>query len=88
MVCLLLTLVIVSAVAFVVVEEDKVVFGPNEAIYYEGGATETDARRLGSFLQESGFFDGTMNADVWLAKTSKEGLTTGFAVSFVMMDGV
>ena len=82
MVCLLLTLVIAGVFVIFVVGEDRVVFGPNEVIYYEDGATETDAHRLGSFLQEMEYFDETGPADVLLARTS-----TGVAVSFVVQDG-
>ena len=83
MVSLLLTLVIPTVLFVIFGEEDKVVFGPDEAIYYEDGATETDAHRLGSLLQEVGFFDGTNTADVWLARTS-----TGVTVSFTVQDGI
>ncbi len=36
----------------------KVEFGGGEEIYYTSGATESEARALGSFLREAGYFDG------------------------------
>jgi hypothetical protein len=37
---------------------ERVTFGGGDEIYYTKGATEADARALGAFLRESGFFDG------------------------------
>jgi hypothetical protein len=48
--------------------EDKVVFGPKEEIYYEKGATEADARRLGSALRSFGLFDGRQRASVVISR--------------------
>jgi hypothetical protein len=62
---------------------DKVVFGPKEEIYYENGATEADARRLGSALQSLQFFDGHSSASVLVTRTP-----AGLAVCFVAGEGV
>lgn len=45
---------------------EKVVFGPNQEVYYSDGATEDGARKLGSALQEIGFFGGGRGGTVWL----------------------
>ena len=45
----------------------KNAFGKRERVFYENDATEDDARRLGRFLQEIGYFQGHAKADAVLA---------------------
>ena len=69
-------------VAAAVYVETKVDFGPNE-VYYSNDATEVDARRLGTALQDLGVFQEKEGEglSVQIEKT-----TDGFAVSFVVQD--
>lgn len=68
-------------VAAAVLTETKVDFGTNE-VYYENGATEDDARKLGTALENMGVFREGEGLSVQIEKT-----TDGFAVSFVVQDG-
>jgi len=61
---------------------DRVTFGRDQEIYYSGGATEADARRLGKALKDLDIFDGTSPKTV-----AVEPFNDGFAVSFVVQDG-
>lgn len=56
----------------------KVGFSGDDAVYYLGTATESQAQSLGKALQADGFFQGK-GSDVFLSK-DKDGLTMSFVV--------
>lgn len=58
---------------------DKIAYGPNETLYYTRGATEDDARQLGNYLKENGFFNGARANDVQLTRDND-----GFAIGFIV----
>jgi hypothetical protein len=76
-------LVLGGVVAYVLLGPDelgeKIVFGPDEEIYYQDGATEADARALGQALQKLGFFTGQGSKSVQLIKRGEQ-----FVVNFVV----
>jgi hypothetical protein len=72
---------VILITALVWPEPGKVTFGPEEEIYYEHGATEADARRLGSALQTIGYFDGHQRASVVVSRSG-----TRLAACFVVAD--
>jgi hypothetical protein len=47
-----------------------VVNSKNRVLYNPDGVTETDAKNLGVFLEESGYFNGTKEVDILLHKTN------------------
>jgi hypothetical protein len=57
----------------------KLVFGPGEEVYYTRDVTEAEARRLGQFLQEDGYFAGRGPSSVQLSRE-----TDRIVVSFVV----
>jgi hypothetical protein len=59
----------------------KVDFGSGHEVYYKGGATETEAKRVGESLTMLGFFNADGPASVQVVK---EGET--FLVRFVTVD--
>jgi hypothetical protein len=63
---------------------DRVVLGAAsvEEVYYDDGATEADARRLGEFFLKAGYFDGHTPASAQVLRTAD-----GYAVSMVMRWG-
>ena len=80
-----ISLVLVVVVFFSVVlsiPEDKVVFGPNDEVYFQEGATEQDARTFGKFMQDAELFTGDSAFSIYL---ERKGTTT--VVSFVVVDG-
>lgn len=56
----------------------KVVFPGNDAVYYLGATTESDAKAFGQALRSADFFEGR-GADVFLSKHN-EGITLSFVV--------
>ena len=60
----------------------KVDVGGNDTVYYEGTATQAQARALSNKLKSEGFFQGR-GSDVFLSK-DKDGVT----LSFVVRDGI
>ncbi len=60
----------------------KVVFGTQEEVYYAGGATEAEARKLGQALQQNRFFDGQGEKTVQISKSRDR-----FIISFVLVEG-
>lgn len=60
----------------------RVEFGHGEEVYYTGGTTETEARRLGKALQDEEYFDDKGPKTVQLAREGNS-----LAVSFVLLDG-
>jgi len=59
---------------------EEVDFGNGESVYYSKGATEGDARALGAFLRECGFFDGQSGNTVRLSK-DHDGVTLSLVVN-------
>jgi hypothetical protein len=74
---------VLAAIAVGTLAPNRVAFPPADEVYYEDGATEPDARRLGEALGRLGFFGKTEGKTVTLAKKSGE----GFVVSFIVHDG-
>jgi hypothetical protein len=60
----------------------KAVFAGNDAVYYLGAASESQAKALGQAFQSAEFFQGK-GVDVFLSKHSD-----GIAISFVVGNGV
>ena len=62
---------------------ERIVFsrpgGEAEEVFYTRGVEEEDARRLGRFLQEHGYFDGQSSKTVRLTRDGE-----GFTVAFVV----
>jgi hypothetical protein len=81
-VCGVVLLVLIFGVVYALEASPGTVvrFGDDE-IYYLGDATEEDARKLGEFLKEAGFFRGE-GVTVTLEITSGR-----YTVSFVLVDG-
>src|SRR5262249_46670229 len=57
----------------------KVAFGAGEEVYFTKNVTEAEARQLGRFLQEDGYFNGRNNATAQLAREGER-----IIVSFVV----
>lgn len=75
--------VIVGIFAWVMVgPEDKATFGAEEEVYFEDGATEAEARKVGEALKKAGYFDDTGAATVTLARSGG-----GYTLEFVVQDG-
>jgi hypothetical protein len=59
---LCLVVLFVGIVAWVIIEDQfltsRVYFGPEEEVIFESGATEAEAKKLGTLLQAEGYFDG------------------------------
>lgn len=62
---------------------EKVDFGNGEEVYYKGDATEQDARKLGAFLRNTGYFDGSGSKSVQIVKDSGT-----IMIRFVVKDGI
>ncbi len=62
--------------------EDKVTFGAAEEVYFEDGATEAEARKVGEALKKAGYFDNSGAATVTLARSGDR-----YTLSFVVQDG-
>ena len=54
-------------------------YSPNEQVFYRNGATEEEARQLGSSLHDEGFFSGQGAATVYL-EHSKDSYRVGFVM--------
>src|SRR5262249_25558336 len=61
---------------------EKLVFGPHEEVYFNGGATAAEARAVGRVLQEQHFFDGQGSKTVLVSRSGD-----GYSVSFVVRQG-
>jgi hypothetical protein len=61
----------------------EVAFPPNDAVYYSGNATASDAQLLGSVLKEKGCFGTPQGTYVLLSKPG-----ASFVVSFPVIDGI
>jgi hypothetical protein len=61
----------------------KIEFGAGEEIYFAQGATEADARALGAFLRQDGYFDGRGPKSVLLARDGDR-----MVISFVVQNWV
>jgi hypothetical protein len=59
----------------------KVEFGGGEEVYYRRGATAADARKLGEFLREAGYFDGQNPTSVLVSRAGDR-----LVVSFVVAE--
>jgi hypothetical protein len=61
----------------------KIDFGGGEEIYYAWGATEADARALGAFLRQAGYFDGRSPKTARIARDGNR-----LVLTFVVQDWV
>lgn len=60
----------------------RVDFGHDQLVFYESGASEEQAQKLGELLKNDGFFGDKQGAHVTLAKSGE-----GYRVSFILGNG-
>jgi hypothetical protein len=64
----------------------KIDFGAGEEVYYATGVTEADARALGAFLRETGFFNGRGPKSVRLARDGDRLVLSVIVQEWVLRD--
>ncbi len=80
--CMVLFLAAVVGLAYLFEENlPKVVISPGKEVFYGKEATEGEARMVGKFLQEDGYFSGNNEASVLVEKERKQ-----YTVTFVMLN--
>lgn len=78
---LVISLTILIGVVFAITHMPSEDFGPDEHVYYQNGATSAEARSVGTFLEEYGFFGQGGPADVVLNRTSN-----GYKLDLMVID--